>query len=153
MNKKNENLGGNPLNGFIDFINSKNGVSRKKNGSGKGKPINLNKILFEVSSVALVVGWRPNVICSLSGYDLTVYGKTKKLNLNEMDNLYFLIQEKNKFGGLFYVPSVFDLTIIDGNSYSYFINWNEIKSEGSGGHTMPSGLNEIIDYCNKTVNN
>ena len=148
--EKNEN---HPLNGFIDFINSKNGISRKKTGSVIGKPINLNQILFEILSTALVIGWRPNSVCSLQGYDLTVHGKTKKLNLNEMDSLYILIQEKNNSGGLYYVPSGIDLTIMDGNSYSYSINWNGIISQGNGGHTMPSGLIEIINYCNKIVNN
>ena len=143
----------NSLNGFVNFINSKSGITRKKANAGKSKQVNSNQLLFEISSIALVVGWRPNAICSLLGNNLTVYGESKKLNSDEMNNLYFLIAEKYSSRKLNYILSGFDMTIMDGNSYSYFINWNEIKSEGRGGHTMPSGLNEIIDYCNKLIKN
>ncbi len=142
----------NPLKGFIDFINTKSGITRKKTGSGKGKPVNPNQLLFEISSVALVVGFMPNVICSLQGYNLTVGEKTKKLSLDQMDTLYEFIEQKNSIGAFLYVGSYFDLTLNDGNSHSYFINWNGIKSEGGGGHTMPSGLNELIEYCINLVN-
>lgn len=70
-----------------------------------------------------------------------------------MDTLYTFIEQRNSIGVFSYIVSYFDIPIMDGNSFSYFINWNGIKSEGKGGHTMPSGLSELIDYCNKIVKN
>jgi hypothetical protein len=141
------------INSLINFVNSKNGIIRKKVGSGKGKPSNPNQKLFEISSISLVMGWKPIVICSLEGNSLTVGDKSKKLSLDQMDNLYDYIEQENNIGAFLYIGSLFDLTIIDGNSHSYFINWNGITAEGNGGHTMPSGLNELIEYCINLVNN
>jgi hypothetical protein len=138
--------------GFVDFINSKSGTIRKPIGFGRSKPKIPNQLLFEISSVALVVGFMPSVICSLEGNKLTVDNNTKKLSSDQMDNLYDFIEQKNNNGDFLYIGSYFDLTINDGNSHSYFINWNGIKSEGSGGHTMSSGLNELIEYCTNLVN-
>ena len=140
------------LNGFVKFINSKSGITRKKTGSGKGNLLNPTQLLFEISTTALVVGFKPNVICSLQGYRLTVGENTKNLSLDQMDNLYEFVEQKNSIGAFSYVGSYFDLTLNDGNSHSYFINWNGIKSEGGGGHTMPSGLTELFEYCINLVN-
>lgn len=141
----------NQLNGFIDMINSINKISRKKVGFGIGRPRNNNTKLFEISTVALVVGWMPNIICSLTGYELTVGGTVKKLSMEEMDNLYLFISHRNSIGAFVYIPSPFDIGITDGNSHSYYINWNGISSQGVGGHTMPIGLNELINYCDKLI--
>lgn len=81
MIHKQEEKENKPLNEFVDFINLKNGIIRNKAGSGKGKPVNLNQTLFEISTLALVLGCVPNIACSLRGYELTVYGKTKKIIL------------------------------------------------------------------------
>jgi hypothetical protein len=139
------------LNDFIDFINTQSGNSRHGAGYGQGRPSHPNEKLLEISSIALVVGFKPDVICSLIGYDLTVYRKTKKLSLREMDDLFSFVQEKIDSGSLKYIPTGFDLTIMDGNSYSYFISWNGVKSHGSEGHTMPNGLNNLLDYCERII--
>ena len=141
------------LNGFVNFINSKNGRIRKKNGYGKGKPAYPNQLLFELTTVGLVKGWKPDLICSLTGYLLYIHGSTKELSLDEMDSLYAFIEERNTNGTFKYIPNGNDFIIIDGNSFDFNVNWNGIKFDETGGNTMPDGLREFIDYCSKIISN
>jgi hypothetical protein len=150
--KKAEAKENNSLNGFVEMINSINKITRKKAGFGIGIPNYPNIKLFEISTVALVVGMRSVPICYLLGNELNVYGKTRKLSIDEMDNLYLFIAYRNSLGTFQYTPAPLDFSIIDGNSHSYFINWNGINSQGEGGHSMPTGLRDLIDYCNNLVN-
>jgi hypothetical protein len=140
------------LTGFVDLINSTGKIERKKSGLGIGRPQNSNMKLFEISTIALVLGWKPNSICSLIGYDLNVCGKSKRLSLEEMDRLFEFVTVRAQAGSFIYYPSLMDITIIDGNAHFYFFNWNGINAEGRGGDTMAYGLKELIDYCSNLIN-
>ena len=151
MNQKNNHKEGDSLNDFVKFINAQNKISRIKNGTGRGKPINNDVKLIEVILIILVAGLKFNSIFSLIGNNLKVFGKEKKLNQDEMDELFDFVENTLKLGEFGYYPSYTDLTIIDGNSYLYNINWNGIVYHEKGGNTMPVGFSKLFEYCNKIV--
>lgn len=149
MIKKNE---GEILSSFVMFINSKNNKKRIIAGTGRGKPVNDKVKLLEISQIVLVAGMKPNVLVSLIGYNLNFSGVTKKITISEMDQLYDFIELQNKLGEFVYISSYSDISIIDGNDYIYYINWNSIQINHNGGNTMPSGFSKLLDYCKILVN-
>ena len=152
MNQNNSKKEGDSLTDFVKFINSQNNVSRIKTGTGRGKPINNNMQLINISMVVLVAGMKSTIVFSLIGYELTVWDKKKRLTQDEMDELFDFVGNQYKFGEFECHTSQFDFTIMDGNSYQYFIDWNGINFDKRGGHTMPVGFSKLIDYCKILLN-
>jgi hypothetical protein len=153
MNQQGKNTASDLLNGFVGFINSINNISRIKTGSGRGRPLNSNIHLIEIKRIVLVAGLREETILSLKGFNLKSWEKNKKLSFEEMDNLFDFVNSEFKSGSFEYCNSNFDLTIIDGNSHVYSINWNGIKFNENGGNTMPDGFSRLIEYCDFIINN
>ena len=153
MKRQVKNTADDLLSCFVNFINSTNNIRRITVGSGRGRPLNSNIHLIEIKRIVLAAGMREDTILSLKGYDLIVWDKTKKLCLEEMDELFDFVKSEFKSGRFQYCNSNFDLTIIDGNSHLYSINWNGIKFDENGGNTMPDGFSRLIEYCNFIINN
>jgi hypothetical protein len=142
----------NQLDGFIDYINSVNKVKRKNIGVSGSASYIPGVTLFEISTVILIAGPIPQVICSLTGNKLMVYNTIKILSRSEIDNLYDYALNKYKLGGFYYLLSGFDLSITDGSAHYCTFKWGEINLNEHCGHTLPAGIKELIDHCNKIVN-
>ena len=112
---------------------------------------NQNRVLFQISWGALIAGSQTVPFLTLKGNLLTLENSSKNLTNEEMDILYSFIEIRNRDGSINYFGAV-DITIIDGGFYDIIIDWNKITFKDHGGHTMPPGILQIIDYCKRLIN-
>ena len=140
-----------PLGGFINFINSKNDIKQQDTVLRRRVTFNQNRILFQISSGALIAGPQSVPFLTLKGNLLRVKNSSINLSQAEMDILYSFIDIRNRDGSIKYFVAE-DITINDGGFYDVFIDWNKITFNEHGGHTMPLGILQIIDYCERLIN-
>ena len=151
MSNRDNDFKKDPLGGFINFINSKNGIKQQDTVLRRRITSNQNRVLFQISRGALIAGSQTVPFLTLKGNLLTLENSSKNLTNEEMDILYSFIEIRNRDGSINYFGAV-DITIIDGGFYDIIIDWNKITFKDHGGHTMPPGILQIIDYCKRLIN-
>lgn len=150
MNNLDNDFKKDPLGGFINFINSKNNIKKQDVVFGRGVTSNQNRLLFQILKGSLIARNQTRTFLTLIGNHLTVENSSKNLTYEEMSLLYSFIEARNSDGTIKYFGFK-DINITDGASYSIYIDWNNINFQENGGHTMATGLIEIIDYCKKII--
>lgn len=147
LNMNNENKQ-DIIDGFSNFINSKNKIDRKASNYGIGIPKRYNEKLINITCTILPQEFNKTLF-SLVGFELTIENVTRKLSINEMDQLYLFIKEHKEINNINYLKSYKDITIMDGSSYYLEINWNSIFIVSEGNNEIQECIYSLINFCKK----